>query len=525
MYINGIIVLMIATTAAAQQGDGWRGVEYSIKWDEVNQEASDGPKHQILRNHVAKFRPTERHLLDELLLRRLEDLQGPRRDHTFRNTYVAQFRPDTENIYGGPGQITNRWKLYAGWGDGNYNGLHPVGNERDNWNQAGAHIILCPQGSKIYGEARQMLQQLKRIKPGTRYAYDQFAFGVPVGSKPLNRGKACCSKAVRHAGGVFFRCCSPVGKRCDPDNVSGNPDRDCCANTKCHRRKRVCVPKTQTLDELHHESKLTSSRHFAYAGTSPEISNAFLKSTAISSILDEWVSIYNADKSIQHFIDTNRNSKARYQGTKCGTYVDSRPQSGVGEMRRQKKQEILSACSSLRCSKMEKSLLMALLFQETYTFCKSDLANKGIGDGRSNYSPFNMNLSFLRMLGCDANCAKGLGVVCECDELRKQGYRNEYNECKRNGAWLFNLREATKWMLKAIRPGSPFGNVCGVINHHRGGSTAWKQCGDSCTKTSCKCEPEYMRNAIAEMTKDVFENRKYLTDETRLCIKTPHCRL
>ena len=470
---------------------------------------------------VTQARRSERSLLDELLMRRLEDFRGRRSVHTFHNTYVAQFRPNAENIYGAGGQITNQWGLYAGWGDGNYNGLHPVGSEKDNWNQAGAHIILCPQGSKIYDDARQMLQKLKRIKPRTSYAYDQFAFGVPVGSRPLNLGKACCSKAIRHAGGPFVRCCSPAGERCDPDNVSGNPDRDCCAKTTCHRRQRVCVPKNQRgksylldefllrrLGELDHEPEIASSRQLVSAGT-------------IGALMGD----SNADKSIQYFVNTNRNSKSRYQGTKCGTYVDSKPQRGVGYMRRQKKQEILSACSSLQCTKMEKSLLMALLFQETHSFCKSDLANKGIGDGRSNYSPFNMNLSFLRMLGCDANCAKRLGVVCECHELNKLGYRNEYNECKRNGAWLFNLREATKWMLKAIRPGSPFGNVCGVINHHRGGSTAWKQCGDSCTKTSCKCEPEYMRNAIAEMTKDVFENRKYLTDETRLCIKTPHCRL
>ena len=42
MYKTGIIVLMIATTlvvsATAQQGDGWRvGVEYSVRWDEMDQ--------------------------------------------------------------------------------------------------------------------------------------------------------------------------------------------------------------------------------------------------------------------------------------------------------------------------------------------------------------------------------------------------------------------------------------------------------------------------------------------------------
>ena len=43
MYKTGIIVLMIATTlvvsATAQQGDGWRvGVEYSVRWDEMDQD-------------------------------------------------------------------------------------------------------------------------------------------------------------------------------------------------------------------------------------------------------------------------------------------------------------------------------------------------------------------------------------------------------------------------------------------------------------------------------------------------------
>ena len=42
MYKCGIIALMIATTmvvSSAQQGDGWRvGVEYSVRWDEMDQD-------------------------------------------------------------------------------------------------------------------------------------------------------------------------------------------------------------------------------------------------------------------------------------------------------------------------------------------------------------------------------------------------------------------------------------------------------------------------------------------------------
>ena len=58
MFKNGIIVLMIATTmvVSSTAQDGYKvGIEFTHKWDEMDQEESNGPKHQLLRNHIAKY--------------------------------------------------------------------------------------------------------------------------------------------------------------------------------------------------------------------------------------------------------------------------------------------------------------------------------------------------------------------------------------------------------------------------------------------------------------------------------------
>jgi len=58
MFKNGIIVLMIATTmvVSSTAQDGYKvGIEFTHRWDEMDQEESNGPKHQLLRNHIAKY--------------------------------------------------------------------------------------------------------------------------------------------------------------------------------------------------------------------------------------------------------------------------------------------------------------------------------------------------------------------------------------------------------------------------------------------------------------------------------------
>ena len=55
MFKTGIIVLMIATTlvVSATAQDGYKvGIEYSVRWDEMDQEESNGPKHKLLRGNI-----------------------------------------------------------------------------------------------------------------------------------------------------------------------------------------------------------------------------------------------------------------------------------------------------------------------------------------------------------------------------------------------------------------------------------------------------------------------------------------
>ena len=94
-----------------------------------------------------------------------------------------------------------------------------------------------------------------------------------------------------------------------------------------------------------------------------------------------------------------------------------------------------------------------MLFQETDGMCGYD-PKKGTGNDSSNYSPYNMNMHFLREIGCDRECATNLGQRCGNQDIEG----------------------ASKWMLKAMR-GKEMGGPCGVLNFHRGGSTAWDGCG------------------------------------------------
>ena len=58
MFKNGIIVLMIATTmvVSSTAQDGYKvGIEFTHRWDEMDQEESNGPKHKRLRGHIAKY--------------------------------------------------------------------------------------------------------------------------------------------------------------------------------------------------------------------------------------------------------------------------------------------------------------------------------------------------------------------------------------------------------------------------------------------------------------------------------------
>ena len=184
-------------------------------------------------------RMTEHRLLDELLHRRMEALEegglgGEDNDEGFEgrrtseeptvgNTYLWQFTPSGINWYNGPPKMVNKYNLWVGW-DWNgreYSGLHSRGNDND-WNTAGAHIVRCSTASPLGQTARSKGKA--------------FAFGVPVGSKPMD-GKACCSQRSRHSGGLTRRCCSPAGGSCNPRNPSGNKNRDCCAHTRCIENK------------------------------------------------------------------------------------------------------------------------------------------------------------------------------------------------------------------------------------------------------------------------------------------------
>ena len=49
---------MIATSmvVSSTAQDGYKvGIEFTHRWDEMDQEESNGPKHQLLRNHIAKY--------------------------------------------------------------------------------------------------------------------------------------------------------------------------------------------------------------------------------------------------------------------------------------------------------------------------------------------------------------------------------------------------------------------------------------------------------------------------------------
>ena len=186
---------------------------------------------------------------------------------------------------------------------------------------------------------------------------------------------------------------------------------------------------------------------------------------------------------------------------KCGngrSYVDSRQM----PERIDTKSAISDACRKNGCTAQERALLVALVFQETTKLCGSD-TSKGTSSSSSNWSPYNMNKDFLGRVGCNSDCARSLGQHCGRQ----------------------NVNKATYYMLKALR-GNKFEGACGVINFHRGGSTTFKECrGKQCTCSGGAAKANLFRAAIAKMTRDVLRTPRYLTDSTRLCMKTPHWRI
>merc|ERR1719359_904157 len=119
--------------------------------------------------------------------------------------------------------------------------------------------------------------------------------------------------------------------------------------------------------------------------------------------------------------------------------------------------KIMDACSG--CSGGELATVMAMAMIESDSMDKTD-TSKGSSSGRSNWSPWNMNMDQLKALGCDETCARSLG--------------------QHSGS--YDIPKATGLLLKGLRGQSSIGTACDFMHYHRYGSTGWnagkgKGCG------------------------------------------------
>merc|ERR1719387_1180812 len=160
-----------------------------------------------------------------------------------------------------------------------------------------------------------------------------------------------------------------------------------------------------------------------------------------------------------------------------------------------------SACKKEKCSTNERAIVIAMASQESDKMDKSD-TSKGTSSGKSNWSPFNMNMDQLSYLGCDSTCAKSLV----------------------QSASKYDIDKAVHYLVKGIRGGTKIGGTCDFFNFHRDGTTGWK----TCKGKSCKCDCghggcEAYKDALADAAHQILDHKDF-TGGKRYCEKVPHIR-
>lgn len=168
-------------------------------------------------------------------------------------------------------------------------------------------------------------------------------------------------------------------------------------------------------------------------------------------------------------------------------------------------ERIRAACHSHSCTGGELATVMAMAMLESDKMDKSD-TSKGTSGGSSNFSPWNMNADFLKLLGCDIHCAQKLG--------------------QHSGD--FDIPGALKYVLEGIRgKNSKLGSICDFFHYHRYGSTGWKAGkGKDCSyesSTSCKGCSSYA-SAIADGAWQINDKHELGEDGYRVCEKVVHVR-
>merc|ERR1712232_229577 len=161
-----------------------------------------------------------------------------------------------------------------------------------------------------------------------------------------------------------------------------------------------------------------------------------------------------------------------------------------------------AACNQYGCSQQEAAVIWAMAMQESDKMDKTD-TSKGTSGGSSNWSPWNMNMDELGYLGCDFNCAKGLGQY----------------------AGKYNIDAALGYLLKGLRGQSSIGGACDLMNFHRDGSTGWNACkGKGC---SCDCGTKgckAYKDATADAANIILKDSSILMGGKRVCEKVPYIR-
>jgi hypothetical protein len=160
--------------------------------------------------------------------------------------------------------------------------------------------------------------------------------------------------------------------------------------------------------------------------------------------------------------------------------------------------DLLDACSG--CSGGELATVLAMAMIESDDMDSTD-TSKGSSGGRSNWSPFNLNLDELELMGCDEGCARGLG----------------------QSSGSYDLGAAVGYVLDGLRGSTPLGDTCDFINYHRYGKTGWNNCkgqGCGCSKKCTGCA-EYA-SALADGAQQILKDTQYGTEGYRVCESVNH---
>jgi len=146
---------------------------------------------------------------------------------------------------------------------------------------------------------------------------------------------------------------------------------------------------------------------------------------------------------------------------------------------------------------------MAMAMIESDDMDKTD-RSKGSSSGKSNWSPWNMNLDYLEKVGCDLGCARGLG----------------------QSSGSYNIGDALNYVLQGLRGAPGIGDTCDFLHFHRYGSTGWEDGkGKGCGYESSKCKGcSAYASAVADGASQILTNHAYGTEGYRVCEKVYHVR-